>query len=105
MAQLTPTYLELKNMDWELLFLSFGTIFLSELGDKSQIATMSLSGSSAAPRFVFIGSAAALLLASAVGVFLGDSISVFLPTRLLKAIAAGLFAIIAMRLFMPELQK
>lgn len=89
-------------MDWQLLFLSFSTIFLSELGDKSQLATMSLSGNSAAPRYVFIGSASALLLASALGVFLGDSISIFLPTRLLKAIAAGMFAIIAMRLFMSD---
>jgi Ca2+/H+ antiporter, TMEM165/GDT1 family len=92
----------LKNMDWQLLFLSFGTIFLSELGDKSQLATLSLSGSSTAPRFVFIGSAAALLVASSIGVFLGDSISVFLPTKLLKAIAALLFAIMAMRLFMND---
>jgi putative Ca2+/H+ antiporter (TMEM165/GDT1 family) len=89
-------------MDWQLLFLSFSTIFLSELGDKSQLATMSLSGNSAAPRYVFIGSASALLVASAIGVFLGDSISIFLPTRLLKAIASGLFAIIAMRLFMAD---
>lgn len=89
-------------MDWQLLFLSFSTIFLSELGDKSQLATMSLSGNSAAPKYVFIGSASALLMASALGVFLGDSISIFLPTRLLKAIAAGLFAIIAMRLFMAD---
>lgn len=92
-------------MDWQLLFLTFGTVFLSELGDKSQLATLSLSGSSSAPRFVFIGSAAALLLASGIGVLLGDRISVFLPTRLLKAIAAALFAIMAMRLFMPELNK
>ncbi|PZU99421.1 MAG: hypothetical protein DCE90_02630 [Pseudanabaena sp.] len=89
-------------MDWQLLFLSFSTIFLSELGDKSQLATMSLSGNSAAPKYVFIGSASALLMASALGVFLGDSISIFLPTRLLKAIAAALFAIIAMRLFMAD---
>lgn len=92
-------------MDWQLLFLSFGTIFLSELGDKSQLATLSLSGSSAAPRFVFIGSASALLLASLIGVVLGDSISVLLPTKLLKAIAAGLFAIMAMRLFMNDADK
>lgn len=89
-------------MDWQLFFLSFGTIFLSELGDKSQLATLSLSGSSAAPRFVFIGSATALLLASLIGVVLGDSISILLPTKLLKAIAAGLFAIMAMRLFMAK---
>jgi putative Ca2+/H+ antiporter (TMEM165/GDT1 family) len=84
------------------LFLSFGTIFLSELGDKSQLATLSISGSSTAPKFVFIGSALALLMASAIGVFLGDSISIFLPTKILKAIAAALFAIMAMRLLSPE---
>jgi putative Ca2+/H+ antiporter (TMEM165/GDT1 family) len=89
-------------MDWQLLFLSFGTIFLSELGDKSQLATLSISGSSTAPKFVFIGSALALLMASAIGVFLGDSISIFLPTKILKAIAAALFAIMAMRLLSPE---
>jgi len=89
-------------MDWQLLFLSFGTIFLSELGDKSQLATLTLSGNSAAPRYVFIGSAAALVLASAIGVFLGDRLSIFLPTQLLKAIASGLFAIMAMRLFMND---
>ena len=51
---------------------------------------------------MFIGSALALLTASAIGVFLGDSISIFLPTRLLKAIAATLFAIMAMRLLSPD---
>ncbi|TYQ27922.1 MULTISPECIES: TMEM165/GDT1 family protein [unclassified Pseudanabaena] len=89
-------------MDWQLLFLSFGTIFLSELGDKSQLATLSLSGSSAAPKYVFIGSAAALLVASSLGVWLGDSISILAPTRLLKAIGAALFAFMAMRLFMSD---
>ena len=92
-------------MDWQLLFLSFGTIFLSELGDKSQLATLSISGSSTAPKFVVFGSALALLMASAIGVFLGDSISIFLPTKILKAIAAALFAIMAMRLLSPDFNE
>lgn len=85
-------------MDWQLFFLSFGTIFLSELGDKSQLATLSLSGSSTAPRYVFLGSALALLLASLIGVVLGDHIADYFPTRLLKAIAAMIFALMALRL-------
>ncbi|MEE3716462.1 TMEM165/GDT1 family protein [Tumidithrix elongata RA019] len=89
-------------MDWQLFFLSFGTIFLSELGDKSQIATIGLSGNSDAPRYVFLGSSLALLLASLIGVLLGDSASQFLPTRLLKAIAAIIFAGMALRLLMGE---
>jgi putative Ca2+/H+ antiporter (TMEM165/GDT1 family) len=86
-------------MDWQLLALSFGTIFVSELGDKSQLATLSLSGNSKAPRrYIFLGSALALLAASLIGVLLGGQVSQFLPTRLLKAIAAIIFAIMAIRL-------
>jgi putative Ca2+/H+ antiporter (TMEM165/GDT1 family) len=44
-------------------------------------------------------------MASAIGVFLGDSISIFLPTRLLKAIAAALFAIMAMRLLSSDFDE
>ncbi|AFY69756.1 protein of unknown function UPF0016 [Thalassoporum mexicanum PCC 7367] len=84
-------------IDWQLLAISFGTIFISELGDKSQIATLSLSSSSTAPRFVFLGSALALLVASLVGVLLGGSVYYVLPTRFLKIIAAFIFAMLAFR--------
>jgi Ca2+/H+ antiporter, TMEM165/GDT1 family len=89
-------------MDWQLLFLSFSTIFLSELGDKSQIATIGLSGKSDAPRYVFLGSSLALIMASLIGVVLGDSAAQFLPARLLKAVAAIVFAGMALRLLMGE---
>jgi putative Ca2+/H+ antiporter (TMEM165/GDT1 family) len=85
-------------MDWHLLGLSFMTVFLSELGDKSQLAAIALSGSSKSLRAVFLGSAAALLLASFLGVLLGDGISQFLPTRWVKAIAAIAFMVMAVRL-------
>jgi Ca2+/H+ antiporter, TMEM165/GDT1 family len=82
-------------MDWQLFLISFGTIFLSELGDKSQLATLSISSSSKALRYVFLGSASALLLSSLIGVLLGDSIAATLPTKPMKAIAAGIFAFMA----------
>ena len=77
-------------MDWHLLGISFITVFLSELGDKSQLAAIALSGSSKSPRAVFFGAAGALLLTSLIGVFL--------PVRLVKAIAAVGFAILGVRL-------
>ena len=40
-------------MDWHLLGLSFITVFLAELGDKSQLAAIALSGRSQSPRAVF----------------------------------------------------
>jgi len=85
-------------MDWQLLALTFGTVFVSELGDKSQLATMSISGKSDAPRYVFLGSAAALLLASLISALLGESVAQVLPTRALKSIAAAIFAVMALRL-------
>jgi len=89
-------------MDWNLLGLSFITVFLSELGDKSQLAAIALSGNSKSLRAVFLGAAAALLLASFLGVLLGEGVSQILPTRWVKAIAAIGFAIMAIRLLWFE---
>ncbi|WP_088239966.1 TMEM165/GDT1 family protein [Calothrix rhizosoleniae] len=85
-------------MDWHLIGLSFITVFLSELGDKSQLAAIALSGRSQAPRAVFFGTAGALLLTSLLGALAGGAVAEFLPTRLLKIIAAVGFAILAIRL-------
>lgn len=85
-------------MDWHLLGISFITVFLSELGDKSQLAAIALSGSSKSPRAVFFGAAGALLLTSLIGVLAGAGAAQFLPVRLVKAIAAVGFAILAVRL-------
>jgi putative Ca2+/H+ antiporter (TMEM165/GDT1 family) len=85
-------------MDWRLLGLSFVTVFISELGDKSQLAAIALGGSSRSVRAVFLGTAAALLLASFLGVWLGEGAAQFLPTRWVKLIAAIGFVGMAVRL-------
>lgn len=89
-------------MDWQLLGISFITVFLAEIGDKSQLAAIALGGSSKSPRAVFLGSACALLLASFLGVIAGEGASGLLPARLVKAIAAIGFALIAVRLLWPD---
>ena len=86
-------------MDWHLLGLSFITVFLAELGDKSQLAAIALSGANAKfPRAVFLGTIAALILASFLGVILGEGTAQILPAQSAKAIAAAGFAIMAVRL-------
>jgi len=89
-------------MDWNLLGLSFITVFLSELGDKSQLAAIALSGRSQSPRAVFFGTAGALLLTSLIGVLVGAGAAQLLPVRLAKAIAAVGFALLAVRLLWPN---
>ncbi len=88
-------------MDFQLLSLSFITVFLAEIGDKSQVAAIALGGSSKHPRAVFLGSTVALVLASFLGVIAGGGAAQFLPEKLLKAIAALGFAIMALRLLWP----
>jgi putative Ca2+/H+ antiporter (TMEM165/GDT1 family) len=85
-------------MDWKLIGLSYITVFLAEIGDKSQLAAIALGGSSKSPRAVFLGSVFALLLASLLGVMAGGAVAQVLPTRLLKAIAALGFVLMALRL-------
>ena len=82
-----------------LLLSTFLTVFIAELGDKTQLATLTISGTSNKPLAVFIGSASALVLASLLGALTGGSISTFLPEVVLKSLASLTFLIIGIRLF------
>ena len=82
-----------------LLLSTFITIFIAELGDKTQLATLTMSGTSNKPLAVFLGSSSALVLASLVGALAGGSISNFVPEIILKSIASITFFIIGIRLF------
>ena len=82
-----------------LLLSTFITIFIAELGDKTQLATLTMSGTSTKPLAVFLGSSTALVLASLVGALAGGSISNFVPEIILKSIASVTFFILGIRLF------
>ena len=72
--------LEKKEINLEKSFLSifittFTTIFIAELGDKTQIAALMLSAESGKPIIVFLGSSLALMSSSVVGVLIGKWLS------------------------------
>ena len=81
-----------------LLLSTFITIFIAELGDKTQLATLTMSGTSNKPLAVFLGSSTALVFASLIGALAGGSISNFLPEIILKSIASMTFFIIGIKL-------
>lgn len=86
-------------MDWRLMGISFVTVFLAELGDKSQLAAIALSSNcSKPPQAIFLGTVAALILASLIGVVLGEGTAQLLPTKWTKIVAAIGFLILAIRL-------
>lgn len=82
-------------MDFKLLATVFGTIFLAELGDKTQLATLLYAADARSSKLaVFVGSAGALVVTSAIGVAAGGFVSQHVSPRVLSWIAgAGFIAI------------
>ena len=66
---------------FSILITSFSTIFLAELGDKTQLATLILSAQSGRPLIIFIGAALALISTSLLGVLIGRWIANNLPRQ------------------------
>jgi putative Ca2+/H+ antiporter (TMEM165/GDT1 family) len=80
---------------WRVFFTVFMTVFLAEIGDKTQLATMLFSAERPGSKWiVFAGSASALVLAAGIGVLVGAQIDRFVKPQTLKLIAGiGFIAI------------
>jgi len=81
-----------------LLFTTFFTVFLAEMGDKTQLTTITLSSTTNKPLAVFIGSSIALILATLLGALAGGSIANLIPAFLLKLLSGIVFLIIGFNL-------
>jgi putative Ca2+/H+ antiporter (TMEM165/GDT1 family) len=78
-------------MDLRVLFTTFGIIFLAEMGDKTQLAAMTMAAQTKRPWAVFIGASVALAAVSALGVIVGSVIGDYIPLLWVKRIAAIAF--------------
>ena len=83
-------------MDLKILFTTFGTIFLAELGDKTQLATFCFAAESKSKLAVFLGSAGALVLTSALGCLLGSVVSRLVPANYMNTGAGVLCVVIGL---------
>ena len=78
---------------WGAVFLSTATtVFLAELGDKTQLAALLLSAESGRPAVVFLGASLTLICSSLVGVLLGRWLSTVMEPRQLEK-AAGILMV------------
>jgi len=82
-------------MDVRVFFTVFTTVFLAELGDKTQLATFLYAADAKNPKLtVFLGAALALVLTSALGVLVGAALSRSINPRYLSyAAGVGFIAI------------
>ncbi len=76
-------------------FVVFGTVFVAELGDKTQLATFLFASQKGMNKvIVFLGAALALTTTSLIGVALGDYVAKFVSPNLMKTIGGILFIIL-----------
>jgi putative Ca2+/H+ antiporter (TMEM165/GDT1 family) len=82
-------------MDFKLFTTVFVTIFVAELGDKTQLATLLYAAEAGNPWLtVFVGSALALVTTSAIGVLAGATVSQYMNPRVLSWAAGVAFIVI-----------
>ncbi len=85
-------------MDVKVFFTVFGSMLLMELGDKTQLATVSFAASQESRLSVFLGAAAALVLTSLVAVVLGQVAANLVPELVVKRVCGGIFVAIGVLL-------
>lgn len=87
----------------KLVLSTFILVFIAELGDKTQLATMLLAVQNKSILPVFIGSSLALVCSSLLGVLAGKTISKFIPPDFLQTGAAIAFLIIGFLLLFKKI--
>jgi Ca2+/H+ antiporter, TMEM165/GDT1 family len=89
---------------WGIFGSTFLTIFLAEMGDKTQLATLLMSAQSSSPWIVFAGAAAALIATSLLGVLIGRWLANRLSPKTLETSAGALLLFISVMLLWDVVQ-
>ena len=79
-------------MDWKIFLSTFTAILLAEMGDKTQLATMTLAAGHSRWT-IFLGAAAALVTASAIGVVVGGGLAKVIPPIWIQRAAGMMFVV------------
>lgn len=87
-----------KNQPWQIVITTFITVFLAEIGDKTQLTTLMISAQSHQPLIVFAGAAIALVSTSLLGVLAGKWLARTFSPSLLNTLAGLSFLILSISL-------
>lgn len=86
----------------KIIFSTFIIVFLAELGDKTQLATMLLSAKSTSKLSVLIGASLALFCTSLVGVLFGSFIEKYISKNMLNTISGAVFIIVGVIILLKK---
>jgi putative Ca2+/H+ antiporter (TMEM165/GDT1 family) len=81
-------------MDWKLFASTFAAVFVAEIGDKTQLATLSLAAGGSSRWIVLAGSALALVTTSAIAVLVGEGVRGVVSPIWLRRAAGVVFLVL-----------
>ena len=90
-------------MDWKIFGTAFLTLLLAELGDKTQLAIITMTANTESKLAVFLGASLALVLVSLLAVLVGSVLNQFIPTEWLQRIVAVAFIVIGILMLVGKL--
>jgi len=90
-------------MDWKIFGTAFITLFLAELGDKTQLAVITMTADTNSKISVFLGACSALVVVTLIGVLAGGVLSAYIPTEWLQRIVAAAFIVIGVLMLLGKL--
>lgn len=90
-------------MDWKIFGTAFLTLFLAELGDKTQLAIITMTAKTESKVAVFLGASLALVVVSLLAVLFGSFLTQYVPTEWLQRIVAAAFIIIGVLMLFGKL--
>ena len=89
-------------MDWKIFGTAFLTLFLAELGDKTQLAVITMTASTESKISVFLGASLALITVTLLGVVFGGVLSQYVPVEWLQRIVAAAFIVIGVLMLLGK---
>ncbi|MFH1784135.1 MAG: TMEM165/GDT1 family protein [bacterium] len=89
-------------MDWKVLWVTFGAVFLAELADKTQLVGISMSAKSGKPLSVWLGSVSAYIIITAVTVLIGATLGRYIKPEIIKYTGGTLFVLIGILMLLGK---
>lgn len=90
-------------MEWKIFGTAFLTLFLAELGDKTQLAVITMTAKGESKLAIFLGASLALIAVTGLAVIFGGVIAQIVPTEWLQRIVAAAFIIIGVLMLFGKL--
>ncbi|HNS50724.1 MAG TPA: TMEM165/GDT1 family protein [Anaerolineae bacterium] len=87
----------------KVMLSTFALLFVAELGDKTQLAVISMTAKHKAPLWVFLGASAALIVVTGLGVLGGELLTRVIPENILHKIAAAGFVLMGVLMWFDVL--